>query len=107
MQEGDPEGWWEETFKSHTDSKPRGPEAMSLDLAFPGAQHVYGLPERATALSLEATTGVSSAALLCCKRSQCSCMACEMQCTLTWSAPGQRSMGPATRAWVCVRDEGN
>jgi mannosyl-oligosaccharide alpha-1,3-glucosidase len=56
-QEGDPEGWWEETFKSHTDSKPRGPEAMSLDLEFPGAQHVYGLPERATSLSLEATTG--------------------------------------------------
>lgn len=58
QQEGDPEGWWEETFKTHTDSKPKGPEAISLDLAFPGAQHVYGLPERATNLSLEATTGV-------------------------------------------------
>ena len=25
-QEGDPEGWWDETFKSHSDSKKRGPE---------------------------------------------------------------------------------
>jgi hypothetical protein len=57
LQEGDPEGWWEETFKGHTDSKPKGPHAMSVDLEFPGAQHVYGLPERATNLSLEATAG--------------------------------------------------
>jgi hypothetical protein len=28
-----------------------------VDLEFPGAQHVYGLPERATNLSLEATAG--------------------------------------------------
>lgn len=56
-QEGDPEGWWEETFKSFSDSKPKGPEAISFDLSFPGAQHVYGLPERATSLSLQPTTG--------------------------------------------------
>lgn len=30
---------------------------MSVDLEFPGSQHVYGLPERATNLSLEATAG--------------------------------------------------
>eukprot|EP00208_Stichococcus_sp_RCC1054_P007303 CAMPEP_0206145352 /NCGR_PEP_ID=MMETSP1473-20131121/27104_1 /ASSEMBLY_ACC=CAM_ASM_001109 /TAXON_ID=1461547 /ORGANISM="Stichococcus sp, Strain RCC1054" /LENGTH=887 /DNA_ID=CAMNT_0053541521 /DNA_START=68 /DNA_END=2731 /DNA_ORIENTATION=- len=56
--EGDPEGWWEETFKSHADSKPKGPEAISFDLSFPGTSHVYGLPEHATGLSLKPTTGV-------------------------------------------------
>jgi hypothetical protein len=54
-QEGDPEGWWEESFKGHVDSKPRGPEAISFDLEFPGVQHVYGLPEHATSLSLKPT----------------------------------------------------
>ena len=58
MQEGDPAGMWEETFKSHTDSKPKGPEAISLDLGFPGAQHVYGLPQHASTLSLVSTTGI-------------------------------------------------
>ncbi|CAL8467821.1 g7359 [Coccomyxa elongata] len=58
-QEGDPEGWWEETFKGHTDSKPRGPEGISFDLAFPGMQHVYGLPEHATTLSLKPTVDLA------------------------------------------------
>lgn len=35
-QDGDPAGMWEETFLGHADSKPRGPEAMALDLFFPG-----------------------------------------------------------------------
>ena len=55
LQEGDPEGWWEETFKSHVDSKPRGPEGISFDLSFPGFSHVYGIPEHATSLSLKPT----------------------------------------------------
>ena len=59
-QEGDPEGWWEETFKGHTDSKPRGPEGISFDLAFPGMQHVYGLPEHATTLSLKPTVDLGA-----------------------------------------------
>jgi hypothetical protein len=58
VQEGDPEGWWEETFNGHTDSKPSGPEAISIDLKFPGYKHVYGLPERATNFSLQPTAGV-------------------------------------------------
>lgn len=62
IQEGDPEGWWEETFKSHADSKPKGPEAISFDLSFPGTSHVYGLPEHATGLSLKPTTGAVTAA---------------------------------------------
>ena len=51
----DPEGWWEERFKTHTDNKPRGPEAISFDVSFPTHRAVYGLPERATSLSLKPT----------------------------------------------------
>ena len=64
MQEGDPEGWWQETFKGHVDSKPRGPEGISFDLAFPGAQHVYGLPEHATSLALKPTVNLREWPLL-------------------------------------------
>jgi alpha 1,3-glucosidase len=56
-QDKDPPGWWAETFLTHADSKPRGPEAISLDIVFPGAKHVYGIPERATDLALGATAG--------------------------------------------------
>lgn len=34
-----------------------GPEALSIDLTFPGVQHIYGLPEHASPLSLPDTTG--------------------------------------------------
>lgn len=51
----DCDGCWDESFLSFTDSKPNGPEALSLDIAFPGAQHVYGIPERATEFSLQTT----------------------------------------------------
>ncbi|WPT16627.1 Putative glucan 1,3-alpha-glucosidase [Picochlorum sp. SENEW3] len=53
--EEDPAGWWEESFKGHTDSKKRGPEGISFDISWPGQTDVYGLPERATSLSLKAT----------------------------------------------------
>lgn len=56
-QEGDPEGWWQESFKSHTDSKPKGPEGIAFDLTFPQSEHVYGLPEHATSFNLKPTTG--------------------------------------------------
>ena len=46
---------WSETFNSHTDSRPNGPMALAFDVAFPGAHHVYGIPERATSLSLRET----------------------------------------------------
>ena len=64
LQEGDPEGWWQETFKSHTDSKPMGPEAISMDLTFHGSPHLYGLPEHATSLSLQPTVGEPAACSL-------------------------------------------
>lgn len=60
VQEGDPEGWWEESFNGHSDTKPKGPEALSLDISFPGFSHVYGIPERATRLALKPTAGEGS-----------------------------------------------
>jgi alpha 1,3-glucosidase len=48
-------GAWEENFKSHHDSKPRGPEAIGVDVTFPGALRIYGLPEHADRLALRST----------------------------------------------------
>lgn len=59
VQEGDAPGLWEETFKSHTDTKPRGPEAISMDLSFPGVEHLYGLPQHADSFNLQSTRGVA------------------------------------------------
>jgi len=54
--EGEDEStWWDETFGGNTDSKPRGPEAVALDISFPNYEHVYGIPEHATGLSLKTT----------------------------------------------------
>lgn len=53
--ENETEGTWEERFRSFTDSKPRGPQAISVDLTLHGMQHVYGLPERASSFSLRDT----------------------------------------------------
>ena len=51
--------WWEETFGGATDSKPRGPESVALDITFPGYEHVYGIPEHAGSMSLKETRGGS------------------------------------------------
>ncbi|KAI0087105.1 alpha-glucosidase [Irpex rosettiformis] len=59
--EGDEEdGYWEETWRSWTDSKPKGPESLSLDISFPNHGHVYGIPQHATRLSLPTTAGENS-----------------------------------------------
>lgn len=47
--------WWEESFGGNTDSKPRGPESVALDISFPGYEHVFGLPEHTGPLSLKQT----------------------------------------------------
>ncbi|KAI5780831.1 glycosyl hydrolases family 31-domain-containing protein [Geopyxis carbonaria] len=49
--------WWDESFGGNTDSKPRGPEAVAMDITFPGYQWVYGIPEHASSLSLKETRG--------------------------------------------------
>lgn len=47
--------WWEESFGGSHDSKPRGPESIALDVSFPGYNHVYGIPEHASSMSLKET----------------------------------------------------
>jgi alpha 1,3-glucosidase len=49
--------WWEESFGGNTDTKPRGPESVGLDITFPGYDHVFGIPEHAGSLSLKETRG--------------------------------------------------
>ena len=49
--------WWEESFGGNTDSKPRGPESIALDITFPGYEHVYGAAEHTGPLSLKETRG--------------------------------------------------
>ncbi|XP_067293753.1 neutral alpha-glucosidase AB isoform X2 [Pseudorasbora parva] len=56
-EEEDKPGMWEETFKSHSDSKPNGPSSISLDFSLPGVEHVYGIPEHADSLKLKNTDG--------------------------------------------------
>ncbi|KAM0750382.1 hypothetical protein T439DRAFT_326351 [Meredithblackwellia eburnea MCA 4105] len=53
----DESGMWEESFGGKTDSKPKGPESLSLDITFPGYEHVYGIPQHASSLSLKQTRG--------------------------------------------------
>ncbi|KAK2756384.1 hypothetical protein FQN54_005276 [Arachnomyces sp. PD_36] len=49
--------WWDETFGGNTDSKPKGPESVGLDITFPGYEHVFGIPEHADSMSLRETRG--------------------------------------------------
>ncbi|KZL87529.1 glycosyl hydrolase family 31 [Colletotrichum incanum] len=49
--------WWDETFGGNTDTKPRGPESVALDISFVGYEHVFGIPEHAGPLSLKETRG--------------------------------------------------
>ncbi|KAG6910408.1 hypothetical protein DXG01_010763 [Tephrocybe rancida] len=58
--EGESEdAYWEETFSSWTDSKPKGPESLSLDINFPNHGTIYGIPQHATRLALPTTAGES------------------------------------------------
>jgi mannosyl-oligosaccharide alpha-1,3-glucosidase len=46
---------WEETYKSHHDSKPNGPESVGLDVVFNDFENVYGIPEHADSFALKST----------------------------------------------------
>jgi len=48
---------WEESFRTHTDKRPYGPQSISFDVSFYDADFVYGIPERATSLALKPTKG--------------------------------------------------
>lgn len=47
--------WWDESFGGNTDSKPRGPESVAMDVTFPGYEHLYGIPEHTGPMSLKQT----------------------------------------------------
>ena len=47
--------WWEESFGGNTDSKPKGPESVGIDITFPNYGHVYGIPGHTGPLSLKET----------------------------------------------------
>lgn len=49
------DGMWKERFKGHQDTKPKGPESLSMDINFLGYEHVMGIPEHAGPLSLRTT----------------------------------------------------
>jgi mannosyl-oligosaccharide alpha-1,3-glucosidase len=49
--------WWNESFGGNTDTKPRGPESVGLDISFLGYDHVFGIPSHAGPLSLKETRG--------------------------------------------------
>lgn len=97
---------WEETFRSHKDSKPKGPEAISLDIAFPAADHVYGLPQHASDFSLKATAGTtraSSASWTCIIAGVRQCAARSAQYSLLCYRPCICSPASCT---ICCRQEG-
>ncbi|XP_058812435.1 neutral alpha-glucosidase C-like [Topomyia yanbarensis] len=50
-----PEGEWEEEFNGFIDSKPRGPESMTLDFTFQQAEVMFGIPEHADDFILKDT----------------------------------------------------
>ncbi|KAJ4839879.1 hypothetical protein Tsubulata_003185 [Turnera subulata] len=43
---------WEERFRGHTDTRPHGPQSITLDVSFFGSEFVTGIPEHATSLAL-------------------------------------------------------
>ena len=47
---------WEETYKSHRDSRPNGPTALGMDFSFSNFEHIFGLPEHADSFDLDDTT---------------------------------------------------
>mmetsp|Transcript_30849 Transcript_30849/g.69275 ORF Transcript_30849/g.69275 Transcript_30849/m.69275 type:complete len:938 (-) Transcript_30849:398-3211(-) len=58
--ESEGDGFWEESFEGHRDSKPFGPASVGLDISFPGSRHLYGLPEHASSMVLKTTKGEGS-----------------------------------------------
>ncbi|KHJ86930.1 hypothetical protein OESDEN_13306, partial [Oesophagostomum dentatum] len=52
-----PENFWEESFKSFTDTKPFGSSSVGVDISFVGFRSAYGLPEHADSFALKTTVG--------------------------------------------------
>lgn len=49
-----------DSFNGHTDTQPRGPRSVGIDFSFPNSQHVYGIPEHTSPLSLPTTISSSA-----------------------------------------------
>jgi mannosyl-oligosaccharide alpha-1,3-glucosidase len=62
LREASPTASMTESFGGHVDTMPHGPMSVGMDIAFPFAKHVYGLPEHAAPLSLP-TTAMGSAGM--------------------------------------------
>lgn len=50
-----------ESFGGHTDSKAEGAKSVGVDVSFPSARHLYGIPQHATSLALPSTIPSSAA----------------------------------------------
>lgn len=48
---------WEERFRTHTDTRPYGPQSISFDVSFYASDFVYGIPEHASSFALKPTRG--------------------------------------------------
>eukprot|EP00457_Paulinella_chromatophora_P001004 gb/GEZN01001006.1/.p1 GENE.gb/GEZN01001006.1/~~gb/GEZN01001006.1/.p1 ORF type:complete len:956 (+),score=156.39 gb/GEZN01001006.1/:58-2925(+) len=55
----DTEGMWEHKWKTHTETIPRGPAAIALDVSFINSEHIFGVPEHASDFALKSTRGAS------------------------------------------------
>ena len=53
-------GGHSESFGGHVDSMPNGPVSVGMDFSFPFANHVYGIPEHTSPLSLPTTISGSA-----------------------------------------------
>ncbi|KAI9297179.1 hypothetical protein K502DRAFT_288371 [Neoconidiobolus thromboides FSU 785] len=60
VEEKEEEGLWEETFNGHTDVKKHGPSSIGFDVTFHEFEHVYGIPQHASNLSLKSTDGTEN-----------------------------------------------
>jgi alpha 1,3-glucosidase len=56
----DIDGDWNESFGSHTESKPRGPASVAMDVTFHNTRHAFGIPEHAADFALKDTRGRST-----------------------------------------------
>jgi alpha 1,3-glucosidase len=50
-----PDDLWQESFNEFTDTKPRGPSSVALDVKFSGASQLYGIPEHTDSINLADT----------------------------------------------------
>jgi alpha 1,3-glucosidase len=56
----DSSGSTTESFGGHTDTVPHGPTSVGIDISFPCASNIYGIPEHTTSLSLPTTIAGSA-----------------------------------------------